>query len=101
MIIDPRERVQNMRWFHAIDFGGFGSSGRFPKGTPQNSTLYGTFEMLQAMDLRDATVLDLGTMDGIVAFGVKTLGAGTSPFVLLESFSDSVTETSNTFQKSR
>jgi SAM-dependent methyltransferase len=64
-----------MQWFHAIDFGGFGSSGRFRKGTPQNTTLYGTFEFLMALNLEGARVLDLGTVDGLVAFGCKRLGA--------------------------
>jgi SAM-dependent methyltransferase len=64
-----------MQWFHAIDFGDFGSSGRFRKGSPQNSTLFGTFEMLCAMNLDGATVLDLDTVDGIVAFGARSLGA--------------------------
>lgn len=73
--INYKERVRDTKWFHAIDFGDFGSSGRFRKGSPQNSTLYGTFEMLRAMNLDGATILDLGTVDGIVAFGVRSLGA--------------------------
>jgi 2-polyprenyl-3-methyl-5-hydroxy-6-metoxy-1,4-benzoquinol methylase len=67
--------VGKLKWFHAIDFGEFASSGRFPPGSPQNITLYGVFEFLQAMHLDNASVLDLGTYDGIVAFGAKKLGA--------------------------
>ena len=73
--MDYKNKVASMQWFHAIDFGDFGSSGRFRKGMPQNITLYGAFEMLRAMDLNGASVLDLGTVDGIVAFGAKKLGA--------------------------
>ncbi len=73
--MDYKNKVALMQWFHAIDFGDFGSSGRFRKGMPQNITLYGSFEMLCAMDLNGASVLDLGTVDGIVAFGAKKLGA--------------------------
>lgn len=73
--MDYKNKVASMQWFHAIDFGDFGSSGRFRKGMPQNITLYGAFEMLRAMDLNGASVLDLGTVDGIVAFGTKRLGA--------------------------
>lgn len=69
------ERVDEMQWFHAIDFGDFGSSGRHRKGSPQNASLYGTFEYICAMKLDGATILDLGTVDGIVAFGAKRLGA--------------------------
>ena len=70
-----KAEVEKQRWFHAIDFGGFSSSGRFRKGHPQNITLYGAFEFLQSMNLSGASVLDVGTVDGLVAFGVARLGA--------------------------
>ena len=73
--MDFTEQVSQLKWFHSIDFGDFASSGRFPKGDPQNYTLYGTFELLQYLDLSKANVLDLGTYDGIVAFGAHKLGA--------------------------
>lgn len=70
-----RARVAQSTWFHAIDFGEYSSSGRFKQGLPQNMTLFGAFELLQAMNLKSASVLDLGTADGIVAFGLAALGA--------------------------
>lgn len=73
--MDVKDKVAAMQWFHAIDFGDFGSSGRHRKGSPQNASLYGTFEIMSSMKLDGATVLDLGAVDGIVAFGAKRLGA--------------------------
>lgn len=70
-----REQVAKMRWFHSIDFGGFASSGRFKAGSPQNITLYGVFDYLSSLDLTSASVLDIGTYDGIVAYGAHALGA--------------------------
>ena len=70
-----QDQVARTTWFHSIDFGDFASSGRFKPGSRQNITLYGPFELMQAMDLSRATVLDLGTADGIVAFGLAALGA--------------------------
>jgi 2-polyprenyl-3-methyl-5-hydroxy-6-metoxy-1,4-benzoquinol methylase len=67
--------IKKHKWFHAIDFGEYASSGRFPQGEPQNKTLYGVFEFLNAMNLFEANVLDLGSYDGIVAFGSHRLGA--------------------------
>jgi len=71
----PIEQVSGSRWFHSIDFGGFASSGRFRPGSPQNITLYGVFEFLRAVRLTGASLLDIGTYDGIVAFGSRALGA--------------------------
>ncbi len=68
-------RVADLKWFHAIDFGDFASSGRFEQGTPQNITLYGVFDYLNQIDLSNARLLDIGTYDGLVAFGAKALGA--------------------------
>lgn len=73
--MNVREEIAGLRWFHSIDFGEFASTGRFTKGTPQNFTLYGVFEFLQAMELTNASLLDIGTYDGITAFGAKKLGA--------------------------
>ena len=69
------EQISKRQWFHSIDFGDYASVWRFKPGTPQNITLYGTFEYLNFMDLSQANVLDLGTYDGIVAFGSHKLGA--------------------------
>ena len=72
---DLKKKVTELQWFHAIDFGDFCSAGRFRPGTPQNITLYGTFEYLSQLDMSEASVLDLGTYDGIVAFGADALSA--------------------------
>ena len=72
---DFRQFCAEQRWFQAIDFGDVVSSGRFPPGTPQNRTLYGVMELLTAMDLSGGRVLDIGTTDGLIAFGAKALGA--------------------------
>jgi len=73
--VNSIERVAAQKWFHAIDFGEFASQGRFRPGTPQNITLYGAFDFLRTMDLSQARVLDIGTYDGIVAFGARKLGS--------------------------
>lgn len=69
------EQVASKKWFHSIDFGEFASSGRFPEGQPQNITLYGVFEVLNNLCLRNTAILDLGTYDGLIAFGSHKLGA--------------------------
>mgnify|MGYP003624562322 FL=1 len=69
-----QEKIASLKWFHSIDFGDFASSGRFRDDLPQNMTLFPTFELLKALDLHDATLLDCGTYDGIVAFGASQLG---------------------------
>ena len=70
-----QERVASERWFHSIDFGKFATSGRFPKGHPQNITLFGVFEIVKNMDIKNTTVLDLGTYDGLISFGCHKLGS--------------------------
>jgi SAM-dependent methyltransferase len=68
--------IEHERWFHAIDFGdGLVSKGRFGPDVPPNYTLYGVFELLSGISLDGARVVDVGTMDGIVAFGAKARGA--------------------------
>lgn len=68
--------VADAKWFHAIDFGsGLVSPGRFGPHVPPNYTLYGVFTFLDALTLHGARVVDVGTMDGIVAFGAKARGA--------------------------
>ena len=64
-----------LTWFHAIDCGAFQTSGRFKPGDPQNSTLYGVFDLIGRMDLRGQSCLDIGAADGLLGFGMKTLGA--------------------------
>lgn len=68
--------LMSEKWFHAIDFGeGLVSPGRFAERLPPNYTLFGVFELLRQMDLSGATVVDVGTMDGLVAFVMARLGA--------------------------
>lgn len=71
-------------WFHAIDFGGFATSGRFPGGAPQNITLFGFMDIISDIPLQGKTVLDIGTSDGLAAFGMKSLGA--KEVVAIDSF---------------
>jgi 2-polyprenyl-3-methyl-5-hydroxy-6-metoxy-1,4-benzoquinol methylase len=63
------------KWFHAIDFGDFASSGRFRPGQAQNITLYGFMDMVRDIDLTGMRVLDIGAVDGLASFGMKALGA--------------------------
>lgn len=74
---DLARLADEFTWFHAIDCGDFQTSGRFRPGTPQNSTLYGVFDLIRQMELRGQNRLDIGTADGLLAFGMKTLGAET------------------------
>jgi len=69
------ELIARERWFHAIDFGGVVSPGRFGAEVPPNYTLYGVFELLRGLALAGARAVDIGTMDGLVAFVLKALGA--------------------------
>ena len=75
LLISLQEQVASKQWFHSIDFGEFASSGRFPEGQPQNITLYGVFEVLNNLCLKNTAILDLGTYDGLIAFGCHELGA--------------------------
>jgi 2-polyprenyl-3-methyl-5-hydroxy-6-metoxy-1,4-benzoquinol methylase len=67
--------ADDFTWFHAIDCGDFQTSGRFKPGAPQNATLYGAFDLIRQMDLRGRDCLDIGAADGLLSFGMKTLGA--------------------------
>lgn len=72
---DFEQQCAETRWFHAIDFGDFSSSGRFPPGTPQNITLFGFMDLIQHVDLKNADVLDIGAADGLASFGMHGMGA--------------------------
>ncbi len=68
--------LEDSNWFHSIDYGNdLISRGRFSKKVPPNYTIYGVYELLKDIDLRDMTCMDIGTMDGIVALTLKNLGA--------------------------
>lgn len=63
-------------WFHSIDLGdGFISKSRFTENVPPNYTLFGFFDVIKHLDLKNARCLDIGTMDGISSFVMKGLGA--------------------------
>ena len=64
------------KWFHSIDFGaGLISPGRFSDGRPQNYTLYGVLHYLDKIDITGKDCLDIGTMDGLIAFTLKKKAA--------------------------
>lgn len=63
-----------MSWFHAIDFGDAQSPGRAPDAPP-NWTLFGCFHYLPDIDVRGQRCLDIGTMDGLIAFILSRRGA--------------------------
>ena len=64
-------------WFHSLQLPDADPTpGRFDPARPPNYTLFGVFDLLNAIDLRGLSALDIGTMDGLVAFGLKLRGAG-------------------------
>ena len=67
--------VDQHQWFHAIDFGPVSSAGRMPPSRPPNYTLFGIYAFLDAIDPAGLDVIDIGTMDGLMAFMLKRLGA--------------------------
>jgi tRNA (mo5U34)-methyltransferase len=69
------QRAAMLKWFHVIDFGDYQSSGRFPRGTKQNVTPFPVMALLEHIDLRGLTCYDIGTANGLSAFGMKLKGA--------------------------
>ncbi len=67
--------IEALSWFHAIDFGDVRTPGRLSPSQPPNWTLYGLLRFLEGIDLTGMSVLDLGTMDGLMAFIMKDEGA--------------------------
>ena len=67
--------IEKLGWFHAIDFGDMHSPGRIPPGQPPNFTLFGIYSFLEHVDPNGLDVIDVGTMDGLMAFILKRLGA--------------------------
>jgi|GEM_PF-1738990 len=66
------EKIASHNWFHAIDFGNnISSQGRFPTSRPQNYTLYGALSYLEHLDISQSRCMDIGTMDGLVAFSIE------------------------------
>ncbi len=69
------ERASQMVWFHAIDFGGVRSSGRFPEDQPQNCTLYGAMDLMNHVAFSGLNCGDIGAADGLLSFHMKSAGA--------------------------
>lgn len=67
--------IDELDWFHAMDLGTMRTRGRIPPNQPPNFTLFGIFSFLEHIDPKGLDVIDLGTMDGLVAFILKELGA--------------------------
>ena len=68
--------IAEQAWFHAIKFSeGLISEGRKLKNKPSNYTLYGTLKLLEHIDLNKRVCADIGTMDGLIAFQLKSQGA--------------------------
>lgn len=71
-----KSRADKVRWFNAMDFGTFQTRGREPEGaTYFNGSLFGVFDLLQSLDLRGMSCIDIGVGSGLVACGLKKLGA--------------------------
>lgn len=60
------------KWFHAIRFDeNRSTNGRFPSSRPANYTLFGALEYLRHIDVAGRDCVDLGTMDGLIAFALS------------------------------
>lgn len=70
-----RAKAEEVRWWHAIDFGDFQSMGRDAPGRPRNASLYGVMDMMQYVDFTGLDCLDIGAVDGLISFNMKTRGA--------------------------
>ncbi|MCR6644462.1 MAG: class I SAM-dependent methyltransferase [Terricaulis sp.] len=68
-------RAAELKWFHAIDLGEARTAGRYKPGAPPNASLYGVMDMLAHVDLQGLDCVDVGTVDGLVALGLKAKGA--------------------------
>lgn len=72
-----RARANSVRWFNAFDFGEFQARGReLPGASYFNGSLFGTFDLLGSIDLGGLRCIDIGSGSGVVALGMKALGAG-------------------------
>jgi SAM-dependent methyltransferase len=73
--MSPEALISSHKWFHAIDFGEVSSPGRIAPTRPPNYTLFGIYSFLEGIDPKGLDVIDIGTMDGLMAFILKRLGA--------------------------
>jgi 2-polyprenyl-3-methyl-5-hydroxy-6-metoxy-1,4-benzoquinol methylase len=69
------QKANEMTWFHAVECGDFQTSGRFDQAKPQNQTLFGVMDLLQGFEVDGMRCLDIGTSDGLIAFGLSSRGA--------------------------
>jgi 2-polyprenyl-3-methyl-5-hydroxy-6-metoxy-1,4-benzoquinol methylase len=75
-INELKAKANRIRWFNAFDFGAFQARGREAPGEPYfNGSLFGTFDLLASLDLRGLNCIDIGSGSGLVAIGMKELGA--------------------------
>lgn len=80
-----QDELRELSWFHGIDFGeGLSVEGRIPKSMPQNYSLFGIYSFLEHIDPQGQRVIDIGTMDGLMAFILKSMGA--APVVATDLF---------------
>ena len=74
---DQLDGVMNEKWFHALRFDERRTTnGRFPKSRPANYTLFAALEYLRHIDVAGMDCLDLGKLDGLLAFTLASMGAG-------------------------
>ena len=67
-----QQEVDEHEWFHGLNLGTAVTKGRVQ---PENWSIYPILSFLEDMDLSGACVLDVGTMDGLVAFIAEQEGA--------------------------
>jgi SAM-dependent methyltransferase len=70
-----KERADELWWFNAVDFGDFQARGRDKPEAPPNASLYGTYDLLCDLNLKGLRCIDIGSGSGVVALGMKALGA--------------------------
>jgi 2-polyprenyl-3-methyl-5-hydroxy-6-metoxy-1,4-benzoquinol methylase len=73
---DLKAKASTQRWFNAIDFGEFQARGREASGaTYFNGSLFGVFDLLSHIRIEGRRCIDIGSGSGLVALGLKKLGA--------------------------
>jgi SAM-dependent methyltransferase len=71
-----KAKASTQRWFNAIDFGEFQARGREEAGaTYFNGSLFGVFDLLSHIQIEGRRCIDIGSGSGLVALGLKKLGA--------------------------
>jgi len=67
-----QEMADSLSWFHGMRLDCVTTRGRL---NPENWSLYPMLRFMESMDFRGARTLDIGTMDGLVAFIMELEGA--------------------------